>query len=222
LAELRCKRSIELEYEHIFETIYSFEQQQLLHYRKRQRKKSGCCFCGDDVSILEKFLVFFLDTYWSVAVPAGRWRAEERNLAHLWVGHKCRQKVARRFRSWQGRGRPRASVEDEVCCCRRCRSLSRFRTTALAALEVTTRLATRFPLYFLKEPWLTACQGEARKLRGQLFFSSLTNLSSKQPLFSLREILSLRKKKVWGKGAVNPKKIKFRKFTLLKILKIFK
>jgi hypothetical protein len=41
LAELRCKRSIELENEHIFETIYSFEQQQQLHYRKRQRKKSA-------------------------------------------------------------------------------------------------------------------------------------------------------------------------------------
>ncbi len=110
-------------------------------------------------------------------------------------------------------------MEDEGC---RCRSLSRFRTTDLAALEVTMRMATRFLLYFLKEPWLTACQGEARNLRGQLFFSSLTNLSSKQPLFSLREILSRRKKKVGGKGAVNPKKIKIYKFTLLKIHKIFK
>ncbi len=203
-AELRYKWSIEIENEHIFETIYSFEQQKQLHYRKRQRKKSGWCFCGDDVSILEKFLVFFLHTYWSVAVPAGRWREEERNVAHLWVRRKCRQNVARRFRSWPGRGRSRASMEDEGCCCR-CLSLSRFRTTDFAALAVTMRGATTFPLYFLKQPWLTACNGEARNLRGQLFFSSLTNSSSKQPLFSLREILSRRKKKGGGEGAANPK-----------------
>jgi len=129
------------------------------------------------VSILEKFLVFFLHTYWSVAVPAGTWRAEERNLSHLWVGRKCRQKVARRFRSWPGRGRPRASMEDEGCCCR-CRSLSRFRTTDLAALAVTMRGATRFPPYFLKEPWLTACQGEARNLSSSFFLHSQTCPSS--------------------------------------------
>jgi len=59
---------------------------------------------ADDVSILEKFLVFFFHTYWSIAVPAGTWRAEERNLAHLWVRRKCRQKVTCRFRSGQGGG----------------------------------------------------------------------------------------------------------------------
>ncbi len=77
------------------------------------------------------------------------------------------------------------------------------------------RGATRLPLYFLKEPWLTSCQGKARNLRGQLFFPSLTNLFSKQPLFSLREILSQRKEKGeagGGEGAGNPKKIEFINF----------
>jgi hypothetical protein len=52
----------------------------------------------------------------------------------------------------------------------------------------------------------------------QLFFSSLTDLSFKQPLSSLREILSGRKKKGrGGGGAANSKKIKFLKLNLLKI-----
>jgi hypothetical protein len=89
-----------------------------------------------------------------------------------------------------------------------------FRTTDLAAPAVTMRGTTRFPLYFLKEPWLTSCQGKARNLRGQVFFSSLTNLFSKQAFFSLREILLRTKEKGEGGGerAANPKKIKFINF----------
>jgi hypothetical protein len=119
--------------------------------------------------------------------------------------------VARTFRSWPGRGRPRASVKTKAAAVARWVG---FRTTDLAAPAVTTR----FPLYFLKEPWLTSCQGKARKLRGQLFFSSLTNLFSKKPLFSLREILSRRKEKgEGGEVAANPKKINFINFLYKKL-----
>jgi hypothetical protein len=105
-------------------------------------------------------------------------------------------------------------MEDEGCCCR-CRSLSRFRITDLAALEVTMGGATRFPLYFLKEPWLTACQGEEA---AALFFFTHKLVLQAASLFFEGNFVTMKKKRGrGGEGAANPKFVFFYKFTLLKI-----